>query len=208
MAELVERCGELLDRLAHGSAADALLPGECLELWSNLGELSFGAWAEQLMQPGEERRLMIVEDLRQRAHQAAITERLHVASCLEEGIRECAREVLNSVKVADRTHARGGVGSFITSYEFIHDVLRPRDRLGYALELSQTLGPGISVTTHRQIRSLDGVLHEELPKLLVEFDKAGDFPSSNPDRFPTSFWWRRTQLQRERTGDPQGISQG
>jgi len=110
-------------------------------------------------------------------------------SCLNDGLRTVCSDVQRTCEDVDRALRMEKQDSLIGFDEFDHDILHRRDRIQYALDMSEQVG--LDVTgVRRAVKILDDRIRSIVPRVLKVYRESGDFTPIDPTVFPETFWWR------------------
>lgn len=186
---LVQKLERYLTRIEGAASSNELGPRDCFDLFSYVGELKFGQWSRHLTKSQ-------FQALRARA--TAFEDRLRrqlsvkgelLLSPLHGGFEAIINDVYEACKEVDRALNAQDDDALLDFDEFDHGVLHRRDRLQYALDLSDELGLRLD-QVRKDMGSLDDRLKKVLPRALGRYRDSGDFVAVDVAAFPKSFWWR------------------
>ena len=106
------------------------------------------------------------------------------------GLGEVLLKLSIAVREARSRLERGELGVLFTSYEFEHDIMDRRDRLGFAIGLTANLEAVPPSEVTKKIKGVDESLRELLPEARKRFRDLGHPIDESSDQFPKEFWWR------------------
>ena len=182
------RTSELLSKMEN--PPNKISPHECFELLRSLGYLRHGTWLADVS-PSPDIREPPYGRLLERLNGLVTARGRNIVSCLEDGVIQAITRIDSALGKIEPYLQKGELSSTFTSHEFNAELLDLRDDLGYAQVLLQEMTQPLSPSTAKRLDDSDGRLSAFLDRALAQFRRSQDDPTSEPERFPNSFWWRR-----------------